>query len=160
MTESSSDGDELSKQEEQTKDLSDIDIRYRIIRDKSSNVIRISVREKAPRNHNRLKPFLYKANYTATGVDEAYALLRNHLHANGVKDTENLDFESSASQASADKSLSLHIEIHRNVVTDEVATEVASLCKALNAYHIACGGTGLEIDDWETLFAVRKLRAA
>ncbi|NEZ67795.1 hypothetical protein D0962_34420 [Leptolyngbyaceae cyanobacterium CCMR0082] len=44
-----------------------------------------------------------------------------------------------------------------NASASEVAAELATLCKALNAYHIACGGNGLEIDDWETLVADREL---
>ncbi|NEQ51692.1 MAG: hypothetical protein F6K11_16385 [Leptolyngbya sp. SIO3F4] len=40
---------------------------------------------------------------------------------------------------------------------NEVAAELATLCKALNAYHIALGGNGLEVDDWENLVAVREL---
>jgi hypothetical protein len=33
--------------------------------------------------------------------------------------------------------------------TEEVAEALANLCFALNAYHIAAGGSGLVIDDWE-----------
>ncbi|MBT9314123.1 NfeD family protein [Leptothoe spongobia] len=53
--------------------------------------------------------------------------------------------------------LALSIEADETVLVDEIAAELAILCKALNAYHIACGGNGLEIDDWETLVAVREL---
>jgi len=33
--------------------------------------------------------------------------------------------------------------------TEEVSAALADLCYALNAYHIAAGGNGLVIDDWE-----------
>ena len=56
-----------------------------------------------------------------------------------------------------DRSLSLTTELSEDSPIDEVAAELATLCKALNAYHIACGGNGLEIDDWENLVAVREL---
>ena len=59
-------------------------------------------------------------------------------------------------KAVADEHLNLTIEIDENVSTEEVAKELATLCKALNAYHIACGGNGFEIADWETLIAVRE----
>lgn len=57
----------------------------------------------------------------------------------------------------AGKALSLSIEAQECTSPDKVATELATLCKALNAYHIACGGNGLTIDDWETLIAIREL---
>ena len=53
--------------------------------------------------------------------------------------------------------LRLTLQVDNNAEPNEVANELATLCKALNAYHIACGGNGLEIDDWETLIAVREL---
>ena len=56
-----------------------------------------------------------------------------------------------------DQLISLVIDINEDSPLDEVANELANLCKALNAYHIACGGNGLEIDDWEILTAVREL---
>lgn len=55
--------------------------------------------------------------------------------------------------------LTLQMDEKSNSI-DEIATELATLCKALNAYHIACGGNGLEIDDWETVIAVRELVGA
>lgn len=53
--------------------------------------------------------------------------------------------------------LNLIIGISEDSPSDTIATELANLCKALNAYHIACGGNGLVIDDWEILTAVREL---
>lgn len=55
------------------------------------------------------------------------------------------------------KSLSIEIDLQKNSSADAVAAELVTLCKALNAYHIACGGNGLEIDDWGNLVAVREL---
>ncbi len=34
---------------------------------------------------------------------------------------------------------------------EEVADALVKFCRALNAHHIACGGNGLVIDDWEIL---------
>ena len=45
----------------------------------------------------------------------------------------------------------LTVTIEDKADEDEVAREIANLCKALNAYHIACGGNGLTIDEWEML---------
>ncbi|MBP0022309.1 MAG: pentapeptide repeat-containing protein [Cyanobacteria bacterium SBLK] len=57
-----------------------------------------------------------------------------------------------------DKKLILHIDIEdsSNDLTDAIAWELANLCKALNAYHIACGGNGLTIDDWNAFVSVRE----
>ena len=52
------------------------------------------LRETAPRNHNRLKPYLYAANYTVKSLDEAYQLLREYLYTNGVTAVDNLSFPS------------------------------------------------------------------
>jgi RNA polymerase sigma factor (sigma-70 family) len=41
---------------------------------------------------------------------------------------------------------------------DEVVEELVNLYRALNAYHIACGGSGLVIDDWQSF--VRELQEA
>ena len=57
----------------------------------------------------------------------------------------------------ADELLVLKIDVSSNASTDEVAPELANLCKAISAYHIACGGTGLAIDDWEILVLARQL---
>jgi hypothetical protein len=53
------------------------------------------------------------------------------------------------------KNISISSDIPESASTDAVANELANLCKALNAYHIARGGNGLEIDSWEIL--VREL---
>ena len=50
-----------------------------------------------------------------------------------------------------DSNLILGISLPDYVASDEIALEIAKLCRALNAYHIACGGNGLTIDDEETL---------
>jgi hypothetical protein len=55
------------------------------------------------------------------------------------------------------KRLALNIDLRDAAPTDEVILEVVELCKALNAYHIACGGSGLDIDDWELLVRARQL---
>lgn len=41
---------------------------------------------------------------------------------------------------------------------DEVVEELVNLYRTLNAYHIACGGSGLVIDDWQSF--VRGLQEA
>lgn len=49
--------------------------------------------EKLPRrNQDRLKPYLYAANYTVSSIDEAYQLLREYLYTNGVTAVEDLRF--------------------------------------------------------------------
>ena len=55
------------------------------------------------------------------------------------------------------KQLALNIDLNDAVSTDEVILEVVELCKAINAYHIACGGSGLDIDDWDLLVRARQL---
>ncbi len=69
-------------------------IKYRISYQHSSShkATRLTFRETAPRNQNRLKPYLYAANYTVRNVDEAYQLLREYLYTNGVTAVEELDF--------------------------------------------------------------------
>jgi hypothetical protein len=47
--------------------------------------------------------------------------------------------------------LHLEAEVDEFVDTEEVADALANLCYALNAYHIAAGGNGLAIDEWEVL---------
>ncbi|MBT9312159.1 hypothetical protein [Leptothoe kymatousa] len=76
---------------------------------------------------------------------KAFARLDKYARLNSVREKEQ------------QKEVLLTTEISENVSTEEVSAELATLCKALNAYHIACGGNGLEIDDWETLVAVREL---
>jgi len=58
----------------------------------------------------------------------------------------------------SEQKISLNIDYRKGVSDDLVALEIAELCKALNAYHIACGGTGLAIDDWK--FFVRSRQYA
>ncbi|MEM8611096.1 MAG: hypothetical protein AAGF93_03680 [Cyanobacteria bacterium P01_H01_bin.105] len=68
-------------------------IKYRISCQHSSpKTTRVTFRETAPRNQDRLKPYLYAANYTVRNLDEAYELLREYLYTNGVTAVENLDF--------------------------------------------------------------------
>ena len=67
-------------------------IKYRISCNNSPKATRLTFRETAPRNHNRLKPYLYAANYTVNSVDEAYQLLREYLYTNGVTAVEELSF--------------------------------------------------------------------
>jgi hypothetical protein len=55
----------------------------------------------------------------------------------------------------ASQNISISVDISESASNNEVANEIADLCKALNAYHIAKGGNGLEIDSWEIL--VREL---
>ena len=70
-------------------------IKYRIsCQQNSPKATRLTFRETAPRNQNRLKPYLYAANYTVRSVDEAYQLLREYLYTNGVTTVENLIFPS------------------------------------------------------------------
>ncbi len=56
-----------------------------------------------------------------------------------------------------DKRIILSLQVSQDSPTDIVALEISNLCKAVNAYHIACGGSGLVIDDWETFVEVRQL---
>ncbi|MEM6254420.1 MAG: hypothetical protein AAF821_16005 [Cyanobacteria bacterium P01_D01_bin.156] len=68
-------------------------IKYRISSQQSPpQTTRLTFRETAPRNPNRLKPYLYAANYTVRSIDEAYRLLRDYLYTNGVTAVENLTF--------------------------------------------------------------------
>ncbi|MGD1853514.1 MAG: hypothetical protein ACFB2W_04620 [Leptolyngbyaceae cyanobacterium] len=68
-------------------------IRYRISCQQSSRkATRVTLRESAPRNQDRLKPYLYAANYTVRSIDEAYQLLREYLYTNGVTAVDDLDF--------------------------------------------------------------------
>lgn len=68
-------------------------IKYRIsCQQSASRATRVTLRETAPRNQNRLKPYLYAANYTVRSLDEAYQLLREYLYTNGVTAVEDLNF--------------------------------------------------------------------
>lgn len=58
------------------------------------------------------------------------------------------------------KQLALKARFNSGALTEDVALELAELCKALNAYHIACGGTGLRIDDWEIFVRALELVGA
>jgi hypothetical protein len=55
------------------------------------------------------------------------------------------------------KQLVLNIDVGEDSPTDPVVSELVRLCEAFNAYHIACGGTGLVIDDWEILVLAQQL---
>jgi len=62
-----------------------------------------------------------------------------------TQDEQNINIAENASF-----SLKLRIEIAEFVDHEKVADSIIKVCRALNAYHIACGGNGLIIDDWET----------
>jgi Protein of unknown function (DUF1257) len=68
-----------------------------------------------------------------------------------------LEVERSKSEAKRPEWMVLDIDLSKETPTDAVALEIAQLCKAINAYHIACGGTGLVIDEWELLVLARQL---
>lgn len=68
-------------------------IKYRISSQQNSpRATRVTLREAAPRNQNRLKPYLYAANYTVKSLDEAHQLLREYLYTNGVTAVDDLNF--------------------------------------------------------------------
>lgn len=46
--------------------------------------------------------------------------------------------------------LVLRLHVGKFAPEEEVAAEVINLINALSAYHIACGGSGFVIEDWET----------
>ena len=58
------------------------------------------------------------------------------------------------------KALDVTFEAIDSVTSDELTNELVTLCKALNAFHIACGGNGLIIDDWNILVPKNCLSAA
>jgi 30S ribosomal protein 3 len=70
-------------------------------------------------------------------------------HFPGVKDI--------STDSRLDKGFMLSIDVNANASSDAVALEISNLCKALSAYHIACGGTGLTIDDWEIFVLATQL---
>jgi RNA recognition motif-containing protein len=73
-------------------------------------------------------------------------------------DRENALYQAiTTSQGQHGNRLILRIEVSDNSPSDAVALELSNLCKAINAYHIACSGTGLTIDDWEILVPARQL---
>jgi hypothetical protein len=45
--------------------------------------------------------------------------------------------------------LVLRVQVGEFAPEDEVVDELVRLCRALSAYHIACGGNGLVVDDWQ-----------
>ena len=56
-------------------------------------------------------------------------------------------------EGSEPQRLVLEAEVDELADTEEVADALANLCYALNAYHIAAGGNGLAIDEWEVRVA-------
>ena len=54
-------------------------------------------------------------------------------------------------EGSEPQRLVLEAEVDESADTEEVADALANLCFALNAYHIAAGGNGLAIDEWQVL---------
>ena len=72
------------------------------------------------------------------------------LWPNGAPDWyTNPPSEAMASAESSPDRLVLEAYIDESADTEEVADALAKLGYALNAYHIASGGNGLVIDDWE-----------
>lgn len=53
--------------------------------------------------------------------------------------------------SSFNKELVLNVDLNIDSPPDAVALELAELCKAINALHIASGGSGLTIEEWELL---------
>lgn len=50
----------------------------------------------------------------------------------------------------SEERLVLSITMGKYAPEDEVVEGIVNFYKALTAYHIACGGSGLTIDDWQT----------
>lgn len=48
-----------------------------------------------------------------------------------------------------ENSLRLSVFLPEFVDTDEASEKLLDLIRALNAYHIACGGSGLKVEDWQ-----------
>jgi len=57
-------------------------LQYQITNDTGG--CRLSLWEMAPHPEGRLKPYLYRVNYSLTSLEEAQALLRQHLALNGM----------------------------------------------------------------------------
>lgn len=58
----------------------------------------------------------------------------------------------------SERQISININIENNEdLTESIALELAILCKSLNAYHIACGGNGLIVDDWKSFASTLQL---
>jgi uncharacterized protein len=113
--------------------------------------------EKKESTNGRFYFNLKAGNHQIIGTSQMYttALSRDagiaSVQANGasttIKDCSNI----------RDKYLVLNFEVNNDSPYEVVALEIANLCKAVNAYHIACGGTGLVIDDWETFVKTKQL---
>jgi RNA polymerase sigma factor (sigma-70 family) len=88
--------------------------------------------------------------------DELYKRKREVSPNSVLLDEVKFIEKSSEGSEKVAKHLVLNIDIHNDSPTDEVALELSNLCKAINAYHIACGGSGLTIDEWNLL--VRSLQ--
>jgi len=74
------------------------------------------------------------------------ASLRVYLDAVGPAESSRAEREGLEPQR-----LVLEAEVDEFADTEEVASALANLCYALNAYHIAAGGNGLAIDEWQIL---------
>jgi hypothetical protein len=85
----------------------------------------------------------YLTNSTSTEFEEKEDVLQTEIQSQGGLEPH--------------RQLALNIDLTDDTPTDAVVLELVELCKAINAYHIACGGTGLEIDDWELLVRARQL---
>ena len=72
--------------------------------------------------------------------------LKSYLDAAGPAGSSRAEREGSEPQR-----LVLEAEVDESADTEEVADALANLCYALNAYHIAAGGNGLAIDEWQIL---------
>lgn len=72
-----------------------------------------------------------------------------YLTSNSIS-VEKIDYEI-AQQMRGKDTLILNFKVtnHSKSYQNKIAKELVDLCKALNAYEIACGGNGLEIDDWQ-----------
>jgi hypothetical protein len=64
---------------------------------------------------------------------------------------ENTGRASTRPQGPPPECLALEAEVNEFANPEEVGEALANLCYALNAYHIAVGGNGLELDGWEIL---------
>ena len=53
-------------------------------------------------------------------------------------------------QVEQESQLVIRVTMDESTDENKVVKGIVELYRALNAYHIACGGCGLEIDDWQT----------
>jgi KTSC domain len=90
-----------------------------------------------------------KAGYSYRKVEQTAELYLNH--------SDMVDSEIAKKLEPPRKQLSLSIDVSATNAIDEISLEIAELCKAINAYHIAFGGTGLDIDEWDILVRLRQL---